>query len=99
MSQFLLPFWDGLNRDRFELVGYSASFAKDEMTEYLKAGAVLWREVYALDDVELARQINQDRIDILFDLSGHTTFNRLPAFALRRRRCKFHGLAIPARRG
>ncbi|ATF92122.1 methyltransferase [Cedecea neteri] len=83
VSQFLLPFWDGLNRDRFELVGYSASFAKDEMTEYLKAGAVLWREVYALDDVELARQINQDRIDILFDLSGHTTFNRLPAFALR----------------
>lgn len=37
VSQFLLPFWDGLNRDRFELVGYSASFAKDEMTEYLKA--------------------------------------------------------------
>lgn len=44
---------------------------------------MLWREVYALDDVELARQINEDRIDILFDLSGHTTLNRLPAFALR----------------
>lgn len=83
VSHFLEPFWDGLNREHFELVGYSVSPVRDEVTEHLEAGSVLWRHVDRLSQRQLAEQINEDRIDILFDLSGHTSDNRLPAFALR----------------
>jgi len=40
-----------------------------------------WREVNALDDAQLANLIEQDAIDVLVDLSGHTRGNRLLAFA------------------
>ncbi|MCL3917487.1 hypothetical protein, partial [Escherichia coli] len=45
--------------------------------------ATLWRQVDAISDIELAKLIAEDGIDILFDLSGHTAYNRLPVFALR----------------
>ncbi|HAU5437088.1 TPA: methyltransferase domain-containing protein [Cronobacter sakazakii] len=83
VSNFLLPFWDSFDRTQFELVGYNAAPIKDEVTDHLRAGAVLWRDVYQLSDRELARQINDDGVDILIDLSGHTTWTRLPMFALR----------------
>jgi predicted O-linked N-acetylglucosamine transferase (SPINDLY family) len=83
VSHFLEPFWDGLDREHFELVGYSVSYVHDEVTDHLAAGSVLWRQVDRLSNQQLAEQIYQDGIDILFDLSGHTSDNRLPAFALR----------------
>ncbi len=83
VSNFLLPFWESFDRTRFELVGYNAAPMHDELTDRLKAGAVLWRDAAQLSDRELARQINDDGVDILIDLSGHTTWTRLPMFALR----------------
>jgi predicted O-linked N-acetylglucosamine transferase (SPINDLY family) len=44
-------------------------------------GAV--RAVEGLDDAALARRVEQDRIDVLVDLSGHTGRSRLAAFARR----------------
>jgi predicted O-linked N-acetylglucosamine transferase (SPINDLY family) len=41
----------------------------------------LWRDATGLSDQDLADQMRADRIDILFDLAGHTTRNRLLAFA------------------
>ncbi|EKM0377534.1 methyltransferase regulatory domain-containing protein [Cronobacter turicensis] len=83
VSNFLLPFWASFDRTQFELVGYNAAPMHDEVTDHLRAGAVLWRDAYQLSDRELARQINDDGVDILIDLSGHTTWTRLPMFALR----------------
>ncbi len=40
-----------------------------------------WRDVSALDDARLASLIEQDAIDVLVDLSGHTRGNRLLALA------------------
>lgn len=40
-----------------------------------------WREVEALTDAQVVDAIRADAIDILIDLSGHTLFNRLRAFA------------------
>ncbi|WP_032982995.1 methyltransferase domain-containing protein [Cronobacter malonaticus] len=83
VSNFLLPFWESFDRTQFELVGYNAAPMHDEVTDHLRAGAVLWRDVYQLSDRELARLVNDDGVDILIDLSGHTTWTRLPMFALR----------------
>ena len=47
----------------------------------IQAQCHVWRQVHELNDEALVRQIGEDRIDILIDLSGHTGENRLPAFA------------------
>ena len=51
------------------------------MTHRLQAAATQWRDVFGMSDQRLAEQIRADRIDILFDLAGHTAHNRLLVFA------------------
>lgn len=83
VSNFFIPFWDAMNRDRFDLVGYHACPTRDDVTDYLEKSSFLWRDIVSISDPELAQQIYDDEIDILIDLSGHTTHCRLPMFGLR----------------
>lgn len=83
VSNFLQPFWDNIDRSRYELIAYSAKKQHDTKTDHFKKTATLWRDVDEINDVALAKLIHADKIDVLFDLSGHTASNRLPAFALR----------------
>lgn len=84
VANFLLPTWNALDRKKFDLVAYSTLFMnEDSVYRHFRDTATLWRHVDALSDSELANVIAEDEIDILFDLSGHTAYNRLPAFALR----------------
>ncbi len=71
------------NRERFEITCYSGTARQDEFTARMKAGSERWIEVAPLSDAELAGQIEQDRIDLLIDLAGHTADHRLLAFARR----------------
>jgi len=54
---------------------------KDTVTARFQAAAATWRDVVGWSDECLTEQIRRDRIDILFDLSGHTGGNRLLVFA------------------
>ena len=72
---------ENLSRELLETICYSNRLAKDGITHRIQAAATLWRDVAALGDEQLAEQIRADRIDILFDLSGHTAGNRLGVFA------------------
>lgn len=83
VTWFLKPFWANLNRDRHELYVYNTSPLYDEVSEYFASSATQWRNVYTQSELELARTINADSIDILIDLSGHTAFNRLTTFAFK----------------
>ena len=67
-------------RDR-ETICYSDRTVKDELTHRLQAAATQWRDMGGMSDQQLAEQIRADRIDILFDLAGHTARNRLLVFA------------------
>jgi predicted O-linked N-acetylglucosamine transferase (SPINDLY family) len=67
--------------ERLSLIGYANQSLADELTERIKAGCDIWRSVAGISDEILARQIRDDGIDILIDLSGHTGHNRLPLFA------------------
>ncbi|WP_246494750.1 methyltransferase regulatory domain-containing protein [Brenneria izadpanahii] len=81
VTNFLEPIWRNIDRDAFSLYAYANSEAYDAKSQELHALSAGWSKVCNLSDIELAQQINQDGIDILFDLSGHTRGNRLPAFA------------------
>lgn len=69
------------NRSQFYIHCYSMMRGSDPITEVIRANADSWVDALLLSDNELAEQIYQDRIDILVDLSGHTAYNRLVAFA------------------
>src|SRR5262249_20785554 len=63
-------------------VCYSDRAADDPLTSRFRAAAAEWRDVYELENDELFSQIVEDKIDILFDLAGHTG-KRLLVFARR----------------
>ncbi|MEQ9994804.1 methyltransferase regulatory domain-containing protein [Pectobacterium versatile] len=83
VTNFLEPVWNSINLEHFSLYAYATSMLNDEATNRLKERATGWHNVKDKSDVELARLICEDQIDILFDLSGHTAYNRLPMFALK----------------
>lgn len=53
----------------------------DWMTEKMRAEVEVWREISNNSDEEIAELVRQDEIDILFDLSGHTSDNHLAVMA------------------
>lgn len=60
---------------------YSNSHVSDVRTKELKEHVEAWRDVADVSDEDLALMIENDTVDILVDLSGHSLGNRLPAFA------------------
>jgi predicted O-linked N-acetylglucosamine transferase (SPINDLY family) len=81
VGYFLVRVLENLRSDQHETIAYSDRIVKDEMTYRLQSAVTRWRDVAGLSDQRLAEQIRADRIDILFDLAGHTAHNRLLVFA------------------
>jgi predicted O-linked N-acetylglucosamine transferase (SPINDLY family) len=69
------------HKNQIQLFAYLTSACEDEISERIKPHCHVWTQVENLSDEQLARCINDDAIDILVDLSGHTANNRLPMFA------------------
>ncbi|MDA9421152.1 acetylglucosamine transferase [Bradyrhizobium sp. CCBAU 53380] len=77
----LLPVLRHHDHARFEIICYSCWPLADEMTERFKPLADVWVEAGQLSDDELADRVQADKVDVLIDVSGHTTGNRLHVFA------------------
>lgn len=84
VATFIEPIFERLSgRPGVELYAYYTHTLNDAVSDRLRGYLDQWRRVSMLDDAALEQQVRADGIDILFDLSGHTSFNRLPAFARR----------------
>jgi predicted O-linked N-acetylglucosamine transferase (SPINDLY family) len=81
VGYFLVRVLENLDREAYETICYSDRFVKDDLTHRLQAAASQWREVLGISDQKLAEQIRADRVDVLFDLAGHTARNRMLVFA------------------
>lgn len=81
VARFVEPVLKSHDRERFEVFCYSNHRTVDAMTRHLMQYADHWREIHALSDERACDLVREDGIDILVDLSGHTSFNRLPLFA------------------
>jgi protein O-GlcNAc transferase len=81
VSDFLIRPFENFDRNRIHAVGYYDHRVQDERTVRFKSAAKVWREVVGLSDELLSEQLRVDKIDILFDLAGHTANNRLLVFA------------------
>ena len=80
---FMQPVLRELDRSRIELFMYFTGVSYDEQTRTAQRRSEHWVEVAALNDVQLARRIDTDAIDVLLDLAGHTGQQRMGLFAQR----------------
>jgi predicted O-linked N-acetylglucosamine transferase (SPINDLY family) len=72
VGYFLIRGLENLDQGQCETVCYSDRIIKDDLTTRFQAATTVWRDVFGLNHEQLAAQIRADRIDILFDLAGHT---------------------------
>lgn len=80
-SYFMFPLIERLDRERFEVLCYSAAPKEDAVTERFRGMSSVFRSVFGRDAASAARMIRDDRVDILFDMTGHTGGARLDVFA------------------
>ena len=78
---FVEPLLRSHDRSRFEFFCYSSSATKDQYTGLLQGYVENWRDILPLSDAQTAEMVRRDGIDILVDLGGHTSDNRLLVFA------------------
>jgi predicted O-linked N-acetylglucosamine transferase (SPINDLY family) len=76
-----LPVLRSHDKANFQINCYSSSPARDSLTAVFESAADVWVDAMALSDDELADRIQADGVDILVDLSGYTTGNRMGLFA------------------
>jgi len=87
------------DRERFEICIYDAAVIRDLRNRELRAHADLWREIDTFSTDESERLIRADGIDILVDLAGHTSGNRLMVFARKPAPVQVTWLAYPGSTG
>jgi predicted O-linked N-acetylglucosamine transferase (SPINDLY family) len=83
VAYLIEPIWQAMRGGRHQVIAYANMQSEDEVSARLRQLTDAWVRVERLDDAAFAERIRQDRIDILFDLSGHTTDNRLSVFAMK----------------
>ncbi|MDA1164620.1 MAG: tetratricopeptide repeat protein, partial [Planctomycetota bacterium] len=81
VGYFLVRLLESLDPTDCETFCYSDRLQKDVMTTRISAAVGTFRDSIGKSDEELANEIQQDNINVLFDLSGHTAQNRLLVFA------------------
>jgi len=83
VGYFLENILKNINKDIFQLYAYSNNNYEDDLTNRIKKYFKKYKKICNLNDLSAAKLINEDGIDILIDLSGHTANNRLPVFSFK----------------
>jgi predicted O-linked N-acetylglucosamine transferase (SPINDLY family) len=81
VAYFVEPLLQGHDRQAVEIFCYAEVLRPDMVTARLQERADHWLVTVGLSDDALAERIRADKIDILVDLAGHTSKNRLGVFA------------------
>ncbi len=80
---FMQPILREIDRTRFEVFVYYTGPTEDAQAALARTRVDHWVSAAAFNDLQLARRIDTDAIDVLMDLSGHTSLNRMSLFAQR----------------
>ena len=83
LSFFMEPVLAQHNREQFEVFCYYNNTKTDKVTQRLQKYADHWINCIGISDEELAEKIRQAQIDILVDLIGYTSNNRILLYTLK----------------
>lgn len=97
VAYFLAPLLESIDKDKFDLVAFSElkEDRQDKMTHTLKEHFADWYDIHELSDSELSKCGQDACVDILVDLSGHTTDQRLIGLAGRMAPIQVEWLGYP----
>lgn len=95
---FLAPVFH-CDKNKFELYAYSKNERDDAVTERLKTYFDHWRDIKYYKEDRAADIIEEDKIDILVDLAGHTGYNGLAIMARKPAPIQVTWLGYPATTG
>ena len=96
---FMQPILTRIDPSRIELTVYFTGVSYDDQTRQARKRAARWVECTAWPDSQLARHIERDGIDVLVDLAGHTSMNRMSLFAQRAAPVQVSYLGYPGSTG
>ncbi len=99
VSYFFEALLEKHDRGKFEICLYSDTSRADVITESMRKGADLWVESAGLTNDAFAQRLRDDGIDILVNLGGHTSGNRLPVCALKPAPVQIEYLGYPETSG
>ncbi len=80
-AAFIEPLVKQHDRSAVEVILYGDVLAPDAVTERISKLADRWRVINGLTDQQVADFVRGDAVDILVDLAGYTSANRLGIFA------------------
>jgi len=78
---FIDPILRNHNPDAFKIYCYANVHRPDDVTSRMQSYVNHWVDTDMMSDDQMAKRIFQDQIDILVDICGHFSCNRLPVFA------------------
>jgi predicted O-linked N-acetylglucosamine transferase (SPINDLY family) len=81
VGHLIEPILAAHDRSRFEITCYANVRRPDDRTRRMQSNACRWRSIVDFTDEQAAQLIRRDGIDILVDLAGHTSKNRILIFA------------------
>lgn len=96
---FFRPLLEGHDRDRVELFLYHDSPGRDVQTDRIEPFADHFHSVHELTDKELSELIRSHELDVLVDLAGHTSHNRVSLLQSRMARIQVNALGYPPTTG
>lgn len=100
VTTYLGPIIEHLANDpSLSLHFYYNNSIEDQITRFLRMRSASWTDITGLNDISLAAKIRRDAIDIVVDLSGHTSYNRLTALAQKPAPIQATWLGYPATTG
>lgn len=96
---FMQPVLRELDHSRFEVVMYFTGVSHDEQTLLARTRVADWVECHTLNDLQLAKRIDADGIDVLLDMAGHTGQHRMRLFGQRAAPVQITYLGYPGSTG
>lgn len=77
VAWFMLPVFQAHDPKQFKLYCYANQSDVDGISDHFRKHSAGWKQVPTVNDAQLTDMIRADGIDILVDLAGHTSGNRL----------------------
>ena len=96
---FMQPVLARIDTTQLELVVYFTGISYDDQTQLARSRVAQWVECKDWSDVQLAKRIEADGVDVLVDLAGHTSLNRMGVFGQRAAPVQVTFLGYPASTG
>lgn len=96
---FFRPLIEGHDRSKVEITIFHDSYTSDVHTEHIRRHSDYFFEVAELGDEVLVEKVLERKLDVLVELAGHTSTNRIDLLRLRLAPLQVSGLGYPPTTG